>query len=55
MKEAINYNNKRVTINVNYITAVIEHSDNITEVTLVDGKHHSFKGSYDEVLKELFE
>lgn len=60
------HNNRRVTLNVNYVVSVHEAAPwtdinddstpaQITTVKTVDGSTHLFKGTYEEVLKELFE
>lgn len=64
MKELMDSNGRRVTINTNYIVSIQEpttwidmdgttHTADVVTVTTVDGLSHHFKGTYDEVVKEL--
>lgn len=55
MTQLTNRNDKRVSININYVVSIEEHGPDTTEVFTVDGRAHMFKGSYEKVLKELSE
>lgn len=58
MKEMRTSSGLRVSINVNYIVSIDERKVSVgdkphTLVTTVDGHSHLFRGTYEEVLKEL--
>lgn len=64
MTELVDAYKRRVTINTAYVVSIheiaswveldgVEHVSHVTQVKTADGATHIFKGTYEEVLKEL--
>lgn len=47
------YCNKKVSINLDYITSIYEVDNESTEITMTDGKHYTVCGSYSEILEAI--